>query len=106
MTKYSELIAIKMKPEEREALEKVADELGQPISTVARGIIMRAIGPLREDGIIEMEDGSIGYRKDHPIAKSEKAIAKMDAIRLMRSEMKAMQDKLDELQIQEIVSDR
>lgn len=103
MEKYSEMLVIKMKPSELQALEKVAKALQQPVSTVARQVIMRAVGPLREDGVIETLDGELAYRKDRPQVRRDRIISKMDAIKMMRAEMKVMEERLAALELKEIV---
>ena len=103
--KYSEMLVIKMRPSELQALEKVAKALDQPVSSVARQIVMRAV-QTPENGVIHTSTGSLVLRKKHPQAKQDEKVSKRDALRLMRAEMKELNNRLDQMELEEVVRER
>jgi hypothetical protein len=55
--------------------------------------------PPPEDGIIEMDDGSIIYRKDHPYTKQQKVILKKE-LQTLRKQIGEMGERIEELELQ------
>jgi hypothetical protein len=96
----TEVLKIRMSPEELGYIKKVAELLNTPVSTLARQELMRIFGPTREDGVFYTADGERVYRKEHPVAKKEKVIARIDAQRMMRSELKQMKERLEEMEVE------
>ena len=102
--KREKIIMIRLTKQEHRALFKVAKELDQPVSTVARQIIMRAIQP----GVmveIPSEGMSEVFRE---IAESEPRDGETEretALKQTRAMMAYIQDQLEKIELEDAVRD-
>ena len=106
MTVRTENLVIRMSTEEMGYIKKVADLLNTPVSTLAREELMRIFGPYRADGVINLEDGTLVYRKDHPEVVKTKKVNKMDAQRTMREEIREMQERLGRMELELVIQEQ
>lgn len=104
--KRTEVLFIRMTPEEMEGIKNVALGLNKPVSTLAREELMRVFGPYRSDATITTQDGIEVKRKDHPDVVKAKKINKMDAQRTMREEIREMQERLGRMELKLVIQEQ
>lgn len=64
---------------------------------VAAGVYSGSKPVPPEDGVMEMDDGTIAYRKEHPYTKQQKVILKKE-LQALRAQMEKMGEKIEVLE--------